>query len=232
MEGHGGAKPQQLKGPLALEPEIRPLQAQDFQLPDVVQAEQAGHQLGDEGGRRRPADAPLEHHDKENVQHDIGEGGHHHGLQRRFSVPQGAQDAGQQVVGHDDGDAQEHDPQIEQGSGQDVRRGPQQGQHREGGPLARPHQQQGKQGGQHGGFADDVPEPVMLPRAELPGHEDAEALGEPLDNTQHHPVQPVRRPQRRQRGHAQIFPHHHGVHHGVELLKHIAHHEGQREGED
>ena len=138
----------------------------------------------------------------------------------------------QQIVGHDNGGAQEHDTQIEQGVGQDVPGGLQQDQQRPRRALAQRQQQQGKEGGEDGRIADDVPKAAVVPRAELLGHEDGEALGKALDNAQHHPVQPVGGAQGGQSVHAQEFAHHHGVHHGIKLLENIAHHEGQGKGED
>ena len=232
LEGHGEAQPQQIGGHPLLEAQVGPAQPQHLQLPHVVQAEQAGQRLGDQRGRRRPGDAPLEHHHEQQIQRNIGRRGHRHGLERRFPVPQGAQHAGQQVIGHHHRDAQVHDAQVQKRVPQNVPGGLQEHQHRPRRQLPRPRQQQGKQGGQHPRVADHVPQPGVVPRAELPGHADGAALGEALHNAQHHPVHPVRGPQRGQRAHAQVFSHHHGVHHGIQLLEHIAHHQGQREAED
>ena len=68
--------------------------------------------------------------------------------------------------------------------------------------------------------------------AEFPGHEDAETLGHALDHAENHPVEPIRGTQRCQRIDAQRLAHHHGVHNGVELLEHIAHHQRQGEGNE
>ena len=75
---------------------------------DMIDTVQAGNQLGDQCRRRRACDAPAKYQHKEQIQGDIRERGHYHGVQRRFSISKGAQDTGQQVIGHDDRDAQKH----------------------------------------------------------------------------------------------------------------------------
>ena len=76
-----------------------------------------------------------------------------------------------------------------------------------------------------------VKTPVVF-RAETLRHVNGKALRKALDKPQHEPVQPVRRTERRQRVYAERLPHNGGIHHRVELLKHVAQHQRYRKGED
>ena len=67
-----------------------------------------------------------------------------------------------------------------------------------------------------------------LPGAKILRHHNAKSLGQPLNHTQHHPVQPIRRAQRRQRADPQRFSHHRSIHHGIHLLEYISNHQGER----
>lgn len=83
---------------MAPQGEIRRLEAQDFNLANMMEAEEAGEQLGDQGGCRRTADSKAKGKHEQEVEPDIDDGGGGHGQQGRSAIPQRAQDGGEEVV--------------------------------------------------------------------------------------------------------------------------------------
>ena len=83
-----------------------------------------------------------------------------------------------------------------------------------------------------GGITDHFPQILFHACAEFLGHEDAETLGQALDNPQHHPVHPVGCAQGGKGVYSQGPANHHGIHHGVKLLEYIADHQRQCKGKD
>ena len=109
---------------MEVEPTLLARHAQDGEaLAHIEQAGQAGHPLRGHGGDGRPRYAGLEVQNQDQVQNDVQEGGQGQEIHRRFAVPQGADDAGQQVVQKGGGDAHEDDENIGVRVVKDVRRG-------------------------------------------------------------------------------------------------------------
>ena len=59
--------------------------------------------------------------------------------------------------------------------------------------LSKRQQYDGRQESKDRGGTDGFPQVIVPARAEFLCHQDTEALGEALDDTKHHPVEPVRR---------------------------------------
>ena len=136
----------------------------------------------------------------------------------------------QQIVCQYHGNTCEHDPKVQRGAGEDLGWGLQKPQHRGNGQLAGQHQDGAAERGEDRRTADGPAEGIVLLCAELLGHQDAEALGQTAEYTQHQPVQPVGGTQGCQSTDLQCFAHHHGIYHGIHLLEDVAHHQGQGEG--
>ena len=198
----------------------------------MVQAKEAGNELGDQSGGSGPSDSEMENQHKQKIQCDIGQGRHDHGVKRRLSVPQRAQHTGQQIVGHDDGNPPEHDPKIQQGVSKDFLRGLQKNQDRTGKELADSQQDKGGKQREDGGVPDHPAKLLMLSGTEFLRHENGKPLGKALDNPKHHPVQPVGGAKGGKRIHAKSLAHHHGVNNRIKLLKNIARHQGQCKGKN
>ena len=232
LQRRGGAQLQKQHRLAGGQAQVLPGNLQQGHPPDMGKTVHRRGPLGEHRGDGSPRNAPPEAHDEQKVQPHVEQGGHSHRVQGRFAVPQGPQDGGQQVVGHNHRDAAKHNPQIQQRPREDVRRGGQHLEHRPGGQLAGRRQQQGKSGAQ-GGAAPHRPGqfPVIF-SAEMLSHEDGKPLGEPLDNAQHHPVEPVGGPQGGQGAHPHHLPHHGGIYHGVQLLEHVPHHQRQGKGDE
>lgn len=72
----------------------------------------------------------------------------------------------------------------------------------------------------------------MLASAEVLRHLNGKTLGEPLNDAQHQPDDPLSRPNRAKGIHSQRTADDHGVRYRVKLLKQVADHQREGKGED
>lgn len=105
------------------------------------EAEDAAHGLGQGGGKGGRPDAPVEHADEQQVEHDVGERGENEVIERAAAVAHGVHDAGADVIEHDGDDAEEVVAEILDGLGQDL------------GVGAHPDEEGGRE--QHAGHGED-----------------------------------------------------------------------------
>ena len=68
--------------------------------------------LCDDRCNDRTRNAPVEHHNKQQIKPDIQNRCNDHGIQRRFAVAERTQDACKHVIRHDDGYTRKHDAQV------------------------------------------------------------------------------------------------------------------------
>ncbi len=231
LECHGQSEGHEPAAEGSLQLPVLPSQPQHLNpadMPDTVSSREA---LRDQCGDCRPLHAPAEAHDEQEIQHDIGQRGNHHGDQGLPAIAQGPQDSRRQVVHHDHRQPREQDTQIRHGNRTDLLGRPEQRHHRSHCRFADQRQRRRAHSGQDDGIGDDLPQLPVLARAEFLGHQDGEALGKALDDPQGQPVQPVHRPQRGQRIHPQHLAHHGGIHHGIHLLEDVPRHQGKGEQE-
>ena len=109
----------------------------------------AGHRAGDEAGQRRAHDAPAEHRNEHDVQHNVDERRRDQKVQRTLGIADGTQDIGAHVVEHLRDHAQKVDAQIQRCIGQNLVRRAQQTHHRRGGHKAQHGQQCANGSAQH-----------------------------------------------------------------------------------
>ena len=149
LEGNGASKAEKCSDESGAGLEISSGESQGGCLPDVVGTEDAGDQLGNEGCSGSSWNSPSKAGNEEDVQHDVHHRGDPHGDQRSTSVPDSSQDAGKPVVGHDDGNAGEHDADVKQGIPYDLFPGTHQFQNRAGKGEKESCDHQGGKEGEH-----------------------------------------------------------------------------------
>ena len=92
-----------------IEPEILFFQADDLHVQHSAQTVKRCEKLCDDRCDDRTRNAPVEHHNKQQIKPDIQNRCNDHGIQRRFAVAERAQDACKHVIRHDDGYTRKHD---------------------------------------------------------------------------------------------------------------------------
>jgi CubicO group peptidase (beta-lactamase class C family) len=92
--------------------------------------------------------------------------------------------------------------------------------------------QQCRKSGENNGAANNSAEILKLLRAEFSRHQNTKALGNTLNHTENHPVEPVGCAQCSKGIYAQRLAHHHGIHHGIKLLEDVTHHHRKGEPDD
>lgn len=203
-------------------------QLQHFNTADIPDTVSRRQTLGDQCSDSCSLHAPVEFHDKQKIQHNIGQRGNDHGDQRLPAIAKSPQYRRGQVVCHDNGQARKQNPQIGHGDWADFFRRPKQGYHCPGCALADQGQKDCTQSGQHNGIGNHLTQLSVFTRTELLGHQDRKTLRKALDGAQRQPIEPVHCSQSRQRIHPQHLAHHGSIHHGIHLLENISRHQGQR----
>ncbi len=165
--------------------------------------------------------------DKEQIQHDIRqrrdakEQQRHHGIAHR-----------PQQIGHEIIQKHRHDPgkdpyQILPHQRSHFRRNPQEYQNTSHSKIHRRVQHKRHQPDGQKRNVDPLFQPVLIPAAKLYGEKGAAAHAQSDDDRcqEHH--QRIGRPYRRQRILSQIPPHDQRIHHIIQLLQQIPHHDGE-----
>ena len=81
-------------------------------LRHVPKAQQPRDQLAQQGGGSGPGNAHMKPNNKENIQAHIQQAGKNEKVQGRSGISQGADNAGQEIVEHGSGDAQENQKNV------------------------------------------------------------------------------------------------------------------------
>ena len=205
---------------------------QHWQVPDGEQAYSGGNSLARGGGQGGAGDAQMHDHDQQDVQQDVADGGQGKRQKRRAAVTYGVQEAGHEVVGHDQGQTGKDNAQIGARHVHCVFRKVQDTQHGREACLGSDFQHNDRENGQKNALAHGTPEARMVPGAEGLGDLNAEALGQAHGDGEHQPVQPAGAGHGSQGGHALTASDDQGVHKVVELLQNIAGGNGQAESEN
>ena len=168
----------------------------------------------------------MKNQDKNQIQHHVDEGRHHHGVQRRFPISQRTQNRRQNIIRHDNRDSRKHDTQIDQRISDDFIRGLQKLQNGSCHRLADHQKEDRGKCGQQNGICHRLSQLIIGTCPEFMGHPDGKTLRKALDRTQNHPVQPVCRSQCGKRSHPERLSHNHGVNYRIKLLKYVSQHQG------
>ena len=233
LQPHGYAHGQQQGHRFPAGLQILPPQPQNRVVPgDEHQAQDAGNGLGHHRGDARPGNPQLQPHDQRQIQGHVQQAGENQEQQRRPGIPQGADDAGQEIVEHGGGNTQENDENIIVGVAEGLRRGVH--------PVEDSAAQQGRNGGDdqreagaqpdHG--AHDPPQAVIIPLAEFLGHGDGKAGADAHAEAQHQKIDGAGGTNPRQGVHSQVLAHHHGIHHAVKLLEQQPEQQRQHEAQN
>ena len=174
----------------------------------------------------------MEPPDKEYIQPGVEQRGDDHGIERGFGVPQCTKHRGKQIVRHNDDNTGKGDAQIQQRTIDDVIRRVEEQQQRVRNQMRKRCDENRQRKAESKRMTDAFAHAVIISRAKILRNQDAEPLRKARDNAQHHPVRPICRADRRQRLYAHKLPDHRGIHHGIELLKHIAQHQRERKSKD
>ena len=232
LHRHRRAQRHQAQAEADVRAQILPADADEAAAPEGAQADQRRTALRDDCGDGRALHAHIKGGDEEQVQRDIDRAGEDHRQKRRPTIAHGAEDSGKEVEGHDYRQAPEDDAYVGKRGIDDGRGRFQHAQHKGREQLGGGGERHGADGRERAGVADGAPQARAVPRAELLRHAHGEALRQPLNDGEHHPVEPVHRAQRRQRLEAKHAADDGRVRHGVELLESVGHHQRQRERED
>ena len=218
------------------EPDVRaqvlPADADETAAPEGAQADERRAALSDDRGDGRALHAHIEGGHEEQVQRDIDRAGEDHRQKRRPAIAHGAEDSRKEVEGHDHRQAPEDDAYVGKRGIDDGRGRFQHAQHEGREQLSGGGERHGADGRERACVADGAPQTRAVLRAKLLRHAHGEALRQPLNDGEHHPVEPVHRAQRRQRLEAEYAADDGRIRHGVELLEGVGHHQRQRERED
>ena len=171
----------------------------------------------------------MEHQDKGQIQHDVQPGGQGQEIHRGPAVPQGPDDAGQQVVEEHRRNAQEDHEDIGVGVRVQVVRGAHGGEDGAAEQGGGHRQHQGDGGGEIGGVGREPPHLGEVLGPHLLGHGDGEAGAHPQAEADHEEVDGAGGAHRAQGLGAQQLAHDHGVHQVIELLEQQAEQGGQGE---
>lgn len=194
-------------------------------LHHVDQTANAGHALGNDGGPRGTGDAHMKYLHRNNVQHNIHSGGQQQEIQRGTGIAQRADDAGQNVVQNDSGNAQENDENIGIGFLEKVFLGIHQHQNFFAGQTGGQGDDNGKTNGQIGGVCHKFAQTDIIFLPEFLGNGDGEAGTHAGAEAQHQKVNRAGGANACQGVDAQIFAHDDGIHHIVKLLENQAAHQ-------
>ena len=192
------------------------------------QAHDAAQALAAHGGDGCALYAPAKAHDKENVQHDVGDGCRNHRQQWSRTVAHRPQEPREQVEAHHQGQARKDDAQIAFRHADGLLRHLQRHQGWPQEELRDGFHHRHGHNGQQDALSHRPVELIIVRRPEGLRHLDAEALSQAHRQGKHQPVQPAGGGNSRQRIHAHLA-HHKGVHQGIQLLEGIACHDGQAE---
>lgn len=233
LQPHRHADRKQPAGQLAAEPPFRSIAPEHLETPHhVAVAERGRHPLREDrryGGSR---DAPPEHQNAEEVEHDIEHSRKEQEPERRPAVAQRTDHAGQQVVVERAGNAEEGDEQIGIGPRKDIP-----GRLHDPQNIPAPEARHRCDSHRHDGRQAQADEDVaahltVVPRPELLSHGDSEsaatAVAEPEDEKHDRGAGS----DRRQGVDPQKPPHDHGIDQRIGLLQEVAHKQGQRKVEN
>ena len=233
LQPHGDADAAEDFRHAQVELPLLPGHAQDGEMgAHVEEAEHAGDGLGDHCGVGGSLHAHAHDQDGEQVQENVDDGGEQQEVHRRPAVPQGADDAGQNVVEVGDRDSRKNDEYVVVGSLYDIIRGihPSQNVHAE--EADDEGHDGGEDGGQPAGVGNKTPQSVMVPGPEPLGHGDGEAAAHAGAEADDHEVYGAGGAHGGQGAHPQVLSHDDGVHHAVKLLKQKAHEHGHGKAQD
>ena len=230
LKRHGQAQLKQPAAETAIRMPVGFGHTENRHAPEHSQTEQAGTALGNDRCSGGAGNAPVEAHDKQQVQPDVDHGSHQHGVQRGSAVAHGPENGGHHVVSRYNDGAGKNDSQIGKGAGQHVVRRVQQPQHRFRQQQTGNGHHHGDDGGKQRAHGGDFPKAVLIFCAESLGNQDGKALSKAHNDAQYQPVEPIRSSKGSQRFYAQHLSHHHGVHHGIQLLADVACHQRQGKG--
>ena len=220
LQPHGQAHDQQPPDAVAPPEKIFLFQMQNGELPvHIQQAQQPGDQLADERCPARTGHAHLQGHHAHNVQGHIQQAGKHQKHQRRPAVPQGAENAGEQIVEHGGRNAQEDQENIVIGIGEGALRGIHGGEDRTAADGGDRRNNQRNDAAQPDHIAHEIAQAVEVLLAEFLSHGNGKPGADAVAQAQHQEIDGARGANPRQGLHAQEIAHNHRIHHGIELLK-------------
>ena len=189
--------------------------------------QQGGHALGDDGGQGHAPHAHVEPQDEEEVQHGIQPGGDNEKVEGAAAVSHGPEDGGAHIVNEQAHDAGEVDGEIGGGLRHDLRRRIHEAQQNGGqgqtdAGEGHAHDQRDEDGG-----VDGLGDLVVPLGAVILADDHAGAAAQPHEKADEH-VDDGRHAAHGGKGLVgHVVAHHPGVHHIVELLKHVARQQGQ-----
>ena len=160
--------------------DLPPVQAEGTGRPDHDQQhEHRAHRLAQDRGQGGAGYAHIKAQDEQKIQHDIGQAGGHEKIQRAAGIPDGAQQAGADVIDQRRNHAQEINPQILKRRGHDVLGGVHPPKHQGRKEIAGYGQEQAEAKRQGHGGMDAAEDVAVVPGAEILGKDHGGAGGQP-----------------------------------------------------
>ena len=223
LQPHGQTHDAQLLQPRPLTAPVLPRHAQHRVAPDHPhQAPRPRQQLGQDRGQGRAEHVQMERQNKQDVQRNVDQRRRDLPDDRRAAVPQGAQDAGGEVVEEVGGQSGKNGGDIGVGAGIDVRRS----MHPRQDGAAQAHsgrrQDSADARAQPHAVGHIAPQLLLVACAELLGHRDGKAAAHAHTESHHQEVDGAGGAHSRQRRAAQRLAHNSGVNHVVELLEQVS----------
>ena len=186
------------------------------------------HHLGQYGGQPHTEDGHVQHHHKEQVQHDVGEACGDEKVEGTLGIADGAEDAGPHIVDERGHGPAEVDPQVGERVAHHVLRGTHHAKDRAGKGDAHACDDHARRQGQGDAGMDGLPQVFSLPGAVILGDDHCGPGGEAHKEV-HQKVDEHRcgAAYRAQGGGTHKVPHDDGVHRVVELLEKGAQQDGK-----
>ena len=213
-----------------MDPQPPQLQAHTAVRPQQhCQHQHRRRRLGDDGGPGNACNAHAEADHEHQVQHRVQPRRHHQKVEGTPGVAHCPENAGAHVVDEQPRNAGKIDGQIGRGLRQHLRRGVHQGQHGRDQGQTQGRERPAQHQRQHHGRVDGVPDSVRLMGPVILTDDHACAAGQAHEKANEHIDDGPHSAHGGERLVGHEVAHHPGVHHVVQLLKHVA--GQQRQGE-